>query len=950
MRPVLHRPTAGAVAGPGRSTRTKPARTGPMLGTAVLALALAATLGGCDKNVRHRLDQTRQAIAQNNRAAAMLQVKSLLQAQPDLAEARLLLGTLLLEGGDPLAAEIELRRALELGQSEADVVPLLARALLAANQPARLVMQYGRLSLSDNLVQANLKCAVAEAEATLGDLDAARASLALALRAVPGHAPALLLQARVTAVDGDLPGALAQVGALLAREPGNADGWVLKGDLLARMNGEGPDSRQAYQQALAVKPDHVKAHAALVAHFLARQDADAARVQLEAMRKLLPRHFQTQLFEGQLAFIDGDLQQARESFQELLRVAPEHVVLLQSAGAVELRANALAQAEVLLFKAVQLAPDSVPGRRLLAQCYLAQRQVDRTLATLEPLIGTEHADAEALTLAAQAQLLAGRPAAATALFDRAAQLRPDDPKIRTAVALSRLSQGQTATALAELSAVAAADPGTTADLALVSALLQRKDYAAALQAVDKLQRKQPGLPMAAQLRGQILLLQQDLPAARRAFEQALALDAGYFPAVAALAGLDVLDQKPDAARARLEALVRIRPKHAAARRALAELAARSGASREAVAALFEQGIKANPGDAGLRLALVDHHLATFNPKAAVDAARAALAQLPDNFELLDRLGQAQLQAGQGQQALTTFNRMVTLRGQSPEGPLGLAKVQLAGNDLSAARSSVQRVLALAPSHLAAQRLGIAVALRQKHPDEALALARQVQQQRPELAAGFVLEGEIEIAQKRWDAAIAALRLAVGKADPAQAPARLHQALLRSGRAAEAQAFARTWTQAHPTDVPFLFHLGDEALASKDLPGAEAHYRAVLQVAPEHALSLNNIAWLMLAQNKPGALALAERAVRAAPDRPALLDTLAQALAADNQADEAVATQKRALRIQPDDPALRLNLARYLAQAGDKHQAKAELDRLAALGERFARQDEVAALARSLGGR
>jgi putative PEP-CTERM system TPR-repeat lipoprotein len=917
-----------------------------VLAAGVLLLVLA----GCGRSVQDRLAQARQSMERKDRAAALIQVKSVLQGQPDQGEARLLLGRLLLDGGDPVAAEIELRRALELGQSEVQVLPVLARALLAANQSARLVLQFGQVNLPDALAAAQLKSAVAEAEALQGDLQAARQSLDLALREAPDFVPALLLRARVSAVDGDLPDALAQVDALLARNPGSADGWVLKGDLLARQDADPAEVLRAYQQALAVKPDHANAHAALVAQYLARHDVAAARTQHEAMRKLLPRHPLTLLFEGQIAYLGGDLAHAREVFQDLLRVLPEHVPLLQSAGAVELRLNAPVQAEVLLSRAVQLAPDNVGARRLLAQCYLALAQPERALGALEPVTGPDRADAEALTLAAQAQLQAGQPAAAAALFDRAARLRPDDPKIRTAVALSHLARGQTEAALAELQAVAKADADTTADLALIAAQLRRGKPDAALKAIDALQRKQPRQPMAAHLRGQVLLQQHDRTAARQAFEQALALDADYFPSVAALAGLDLLDQHPDAARGRLEAMVKRRPRDAQARLALAELATRTGADRDAVTALYEQGIKANPGDASLRLALVDHHLATANPKAAMNAAQAALAQLPDHFELLGRLGHAQLLAGEHQQALSTFNAMVRLRGNSPAGPLGLAETQLAANDLTSAQRSVQRALALAPRHLGAQRLGITVALRQRQPDRALALAREVQQQRPDQAVGFLLEGEIDIAAKQWDAAITALRQAITKTAPAQAPGRLHHALRQAGRSAEADALAASWLRSHPGDALFRFYLGDVALAQQDLAGAEARYRAVLEVAPDHALSLNNIAWLLLAQHKPGALDYAERAVRAAPDQPQLLDTLAQAQASEDHADQAVATQQRALAIQPDDPALRLNLARYLVQAGNKRQAKVELDRLALLGDRFDRQGEVHALAQSLGGR
>jgi Flp pilus assembly protein TadD len=46
---------------------------------------------------------------------------------------------------------------------------------------------------------------------------------------------------------------------------------------------------------------------------------------------------------------------------------------------------------------------------------------------------------------------------------------------------------------------------------------------------------------------------------------------------------------------------------------------------------------------------------------------------------------------------------------------------------------------------------------------------------------------------------------------------------------------------------------------------------------------------------------------------------------------------------PDEPSLRLNLARMYLQAGDKAQARTELDTLAKLGKRFAEHAEVTEL-------
>lgn len=946
------------------------------LASALLILAAS----GCGQSPADALADARGRVASQDHAAALILLKGVIQQNPASAEARWLLGSELLASGDVRAAEIELRRALGLHQPEAQVVPLLARALLASGQTRKLVDEYAGLAWPDAAATAALKTTLAEAQATLGDLASARASLDAALQMQPGDGAALLLQARVMAVAGDGSAALRQVDGLLARQPGNADAWLLKGDLLARQStaaagaaGEA-GALAAWRQALTLRPADPAAHEALIGLHLARQDGPAAQAQFEAMKKALPKHPRTRLFEAQLAVLQGDLPQARALFQSLLALAPGDVGLLQSAAAVELRLKAPAQAEALLVKALQLAPGLAPGaatsaatsaaasaaitRRLLAQAHLAQGQPARAFAVLAPLLGPASADAQALTLAAQARLLDGNPRAAAALFERAARARPDDARLRTVVALSHLAsplRGQADAAMAELQALAAGDAGSSADLALISMLLRRNDSAAALRAISALDQKQPGQALAPHLRGQVMLVQQDRAAARAAFEQAVQRDPAYFPSVAALAGLDFLDRQPDAARARLEALLKIRPGDGAARLALADLAQQSGAPPDAVTALLDQAVAASPDDATPRLALIDHHLASLNPAAALLAAQAALTHFPgpsDQAALLDRLGRAQLAVGGHQQAITTYNRLITVQPRSPAGLLGLAEAQWQADDLPAAGKSLKRALALAPDSLAAHALAIRLALRQQPPAQAqaLALAREVQKQHPDQAVGYLLEAEIHSARQRWAAALPVLHKALALADPAQAPARYHHTLRRAGQQAEADAFASAWRKDHDSDALFLFYLGDLALAQNDLAGAEALYRAVLQRQPSQAMALNNIAWLLLAQKKPGAMVYAQRAVAAAPNQPALLGTLAQAHAAEQQIGQAIRLQKQALALRPDDPALRLTLARFYRQAGEKRLAKAELDRLQALGERFAGQAEVAALLQGLGGR
>ena len=133
---------------------------------------------------------------------------------------------------------------------------------------------------------------------------------------------------------------------------------------------------------------------------------------------------------------------------------------------------------------------------------------------------------------------------------------------------------------------------------------------------------------------------------------------------------------------------------------------------------------------------------------------------------------------------------------------------------------MRRALELAPGWLPAQTASMALAMREKQPAQALLLARAVQSQHPTEAVGFRLEGDIEGSQKNWEAAIAAFRKAVARIKPADAPARLHWALISAKKAADAAQFEQGWRKDHPDDADFLRHLADTAMLRNDWVVAE----------------------------------------------------------------------------------------------------------------------------------
>jgi predicted Zn-dependent protease len=240
-----------------------------------------------------------------------------------------------------------------------------------------------------------------------------------------------------------------------------------------------------------------------------------------------------------------------------------------------------------------------------------------------------------------------------------------------------------------------------------------------------------------------------------------------------------------------------------------------------------------------------------------------------------------------------------------------------------------------------------IALREDKPEEALRIAGGMQKAQPKQAAGYLLQADVELRRKRPEAAVAPLRTALELAPSSETAIKLHAVLGAAKRGAEADRLAANWSKEHPRDAAFRFYLGDQALARKELKVAEAHYRSVLEIQPENVLALNNVAWLMAQQKQPGALALAEKANQLAPNQPALMDTLAYVLALEKQPQRAVELQKKAMAQAPQNNGLRLTLAKIYLENGDKVNARAELDTLAKLGDKFGAQAEVTRLLATL---
>mgnify|MGYP001022682039 FL=1 len=756
----------------------------------------------------------------------------------------------------------------------------------------------------------------------------------------------MLASARLKAANRDFDGSLAIVDGILAKSPKDPEALLLKGSLASIQNDQ-TGALELYRKAVEAKPDFLLAHSAIISGLMQQGKIDDAVKQLEALKKVAPKHPQTIYLDTQLTYQRKDYKTAKELAQQLLKISPNNPNALQIAGAIEYQLGSYVQAESHLNKALQLAPEMTLARRLLVSNYLRTGQSGKAMSTLTPVIGKIDKDPALLALAGQTFLQNGDAKKAEEYFSKASKLDPNDPAKRTSLAITHMALGDMNAGFSELEQISASDKGTSADLALISAHLRRNDLDKALKAIDSLEKKQPDNPATYNLRARTLLAKKDVAGARASFEKALSISPAFLPAAASLAAMDMAEKKPDDARKRFETVLISDPKNIGALLALADLKNAAGGKPEEVLSFITKAVEANPTELGPRLAQIEFHLRNKDLKSALSAAQNALAAIPDKPELLDALGRTQQISGDSNQALSTFGKLASLQPNSPIAQMRMAEINLANKNKDEAAKNLRKALEIKPDLLEAQRGLILLALDSKKPQDALALARDIQKQRPKEATGFVLEGDINASSKQWPEAIAAYRNGLKQAPAPELAIKLHTALLASGNMAEAEKLAATWTKEHLKDIAFRMHLGDIATARKDYPAATQHYRNALEIQPNNALVLNNLAWVSGEMKSPKAMEYAEKANQLAPNQPPFMDTMAMLLVSKGETAKAVELLRKALEISPQATAIQLNLAKVLIGAGRKDEARKELDALAKLGEKFSAQSEVARLQKDL---
>jgi len=905
-------------------------------GRALLLLLLLTDLSGGALAARadsaisaDHLERAARHFHRGELAAAVIELKNVLQSDPGNLSARILLGRVNLRQGLAASAEKELSIALNLGGDRDEIIGDLGNALLLQRKYDDLLA----LTASDELlveVPVDVLVLRGRAQLELGALDDAGYTFARAREREPGNLAALIGLAEVRRLGGAFDESAALLRRALEAEPDAAEVPYQQGELaLARRRLE--RAREHFERALQLAPEHARARLALAGVAYELGDTETALAQATRVQEANPRDPIAAFVRAQAAARLGDIEQAKAALDDAQRsvtTLPDDALArdparLQIAGVVHYLARDYARARDFLARFIKLRPHHHGMRRLLGLLELEAGEAADAASTLRPLLDVYPDDVDLLSALGDAYLRLGRHVEAMSVFERAVEAGADETgRIGMPFALSRLRSGQTDSAVEQLErAVDLGSYSKRSALLLAMVQLRRGDTQGALRTANALTSAEPENPAARNLVGAVHLRAGSNRDARTAFEKALELAPGYRPAAHNLARMDMVAGDLAAARARYTALLEHDQRDPQALMGMAEIA-RAEDDLEAAIGWLERASGRGEAHIAPQLALVALHLAGDDPAQAVTVARRLEDRFPENGEVVHALARALAANGDVGAARTSFRRAVRYSGYDGDALLAIARGQVASGDYDGARYTLTKAAdgSLALDALAARTR---LELMLDESEAAAATVATLAERFPDAPERTVLRAALR--EHAGDVAGAVALLRDGPAASAVV-VELQRLLRESGERDAGITVLEDHLDNAPGDIAAARALAMAYLEAQRLDEARVLHEELLAVRPADAALTANLARIYQLQGRDGARELAARAVELAPTWGVTLDTLGWILVTAGET-EAGLRRLRAALARDANPLTRYHLAVALRQLGRSDEARSELDRI-----------------------
>jgi putative PEP-CTERM system TPR-repeat lipoprotein len=902
----------------------------------ISALFFMVGANGANDAIKH-YEQALSYFNEGKLSAAEVAVKNSLQLEKNYLPARLLLGKVLLQTGKYLAAEKEFEQSRKLYADSFSVVLSLvevklilnkneqALALLRSNPQLtseykyyyfqanayKALNQYSKALLSYQEAIA-LHQGSAEMHTALADLwykqeNTAQAQIEInkAINIDNNFVPALLLSSEIYKNLEQYQLASKSVDKVLVIDSNNQQALFVKAGLLL--------SQQQLSEALAI----------------------ALR-----LREMSPTNPFAKLLHSSIVAQQGYGRQSKriltEINQQLSGIAERHkedkeVLLLSATVDFINTKNFTAKNKFLRY--IELYGDSSNARRYLALIALHAEKYTKAQQHIEQALLLNSNSAELYLLAAEIYRQTELTDKQLVTLQKAQLKFPQNEKIRQHFVASLLAHSLFEQALAVLDK---ANPDSSLQNQIILAFMQMEagQYEQAKITTQALLNQYNDKVEVLQLAAELSLkTSQDSARAVYFFEQALALDKNFTPALTALAGIYLQQGEVNKVEQLYLQLLTINNNDALTRQLYADLAIKQGRLTLAIQLLKPLALKSDYRNGR---ALINLYIATKQPDLALTTIKQLEVDFPLDEGLLLSKSRVQSQLGLDDSAMQSLKVLFGLVYDDTDKLIILAHAQLDISDIQSAKKTINRLSAIesakVPDYLQA-RFSFMV----KNHDKAYQLITKALENSPDDKAWLSLKVRVLIAKKSLEQAIDNLvylyKLSNERADM-QLLAQLygqqgHNDLLRG--------LLDEWLQHMPDDDWARAQLSALALSQGNRDVAIETLKQAPNLAKQPVF-LNNLATYYLAMQLEQdaekntkaqsqsvysikAQQYAEQAYKLAPNIAAISDTLGWVYVNNGQAQKGLSLLREASARDANNAEIYYHLAYTLAQLKNKNQAR-----------------------------
>jgi tetratricopeptide (TPR) repeat protein len=525
----------------------------------VCAVLVAAGCGKSERTKEQFFEAGTQYAQQQKYAEAILEYRNALKLDPKFAAAHGKLGEALLEANDGAGALRELVVAADLSPKDAPAQIKAGQVLLLARQFEDARTRADRaLEADPNNAQALMLRG--NASAGMKDIDSAIADANEALRAAPN--------------DPDVYGALGamQLTGGKAQEAESAFKRAAELNaksalpLVALANyyfavGRRADVEPILKQAIAREPASIPAARALATFYVLSKRIPEAEAPLKTAADL------SKDVASRLALGDYYLATKREAEAvKLFTLIAEDKAGFGDAtvrlAAIDYANKRPEDAKRKIEAVLAQQPKNAEAMMVRARFDLAERKIDEALASAKAATAADPKSAAAQYLVGTLEVELKDYPAAMAAFGEALKLNPLLQPARRELARLNLRKGNPAESIQLANATVQANPKGVEDrLLLARSQIAGGQLDGAQEVLKGLAAEHDEIPAVHALRGALLWARQDRTGAAREYDRALTLDPNSLEALNGRVSIDLVDNKTEAARARVEERLARTPKN-----------------------------------------------------------------------------------------------------------------------------------------------------------------------------------------------------------------------------------------------------------------------------------------------------------------------------------------------------------------------------------------------------